>query len=449
MNKDDLKRYSVIVEGGSGCLFQPMTDAYTYVLTAKHLFFDKKTDEQGQDYNVQKTDGTNIEISRFIQIPIGWDEKVIPFELQEGETYFPHKDADIAILKIEPAIEGFEKISIEEIFKEPDKYELCGFPSNVRDTRDYTTHKLENFISSNGYFHSARLFGTLRQDDIEGMSGCGILSIFNDNISIIGIQSKMGNQIFPAGEIGFVQIKYFNEIVEYVDYKEKLSKLFPPYMKNFDFLLEDCFALEVDEIDETKIQGARTILRNKAFEITQSDITPIGIKEFFNERLLINEKELSCLSHKKVWISWLEFLVIMNMMKYEELNSDMLSELFNSYRLKFINTDDWTGIFRTDLLKSDYIGLKENSTVVVNTRNSPKTTMNLHFPKGRMIDIGVVYEKRGFRTDMGLDPYTSFNFVHLDFFKTKCIIEKLDQYKNLSEPELIEKIKSEYNELFS
>ena len=65
-----------------------------------------------------------------------------------------------------------------------------------------------------------------------------------------------------------------------------------------------------------------------------------------------------------------------------------------------------------------------------------------------MPDIANVYDKRGFRTDRGLDPYTSFNFVHLDFFKSKCIVEKLDEYENLSEAKLIEKIKSEYNELF-
>ncbi|CAA0189688.1 ABC-three component system protein [Tenacibaculum maritimum] len=447
MNKDELKKYSVIVNGGSGCLFQPMTDSYTYILTAKHLFFEEKDEGRGIE-NIQIPNGTGVNINQYIQTDNGWDEKPIPFTLTEGETYFPHKHADIAILKINPVLNGFDEINTEETFESPDEYELCGFPSNVRENREYTTHKIENFIVSNGYFYSARLFGTLRQDDIEGMSGCGILRIKNDNISIIGIQSKMGSQIFPAGEIGFVQIKFFNEIVEYEENLDKLSKLFPPYMKKFDFLLEHCFSLEVDEIDTDKIENARTVLRNKAYEITQSDITPIGIKELFKERLLINEKESCCLSHKTVWISWLEFLVIMNLMKYEELSSNLLSDIFNSYRLKYTEAD-WTGMFRSDLLKTDYIGLKEDSTIVVDTRCAPKTNRNLHIPRGKMPDIAKVYDKRGFRTDRGIDPYTSFNFVHLDYFKTKCIVEKLDEYEHLSEADLIKKFKSEYNELFN
>lgn len=453
MNKDDLKRYSVIIEGGSGCFFQPMTNDYTYILTAKHLFFYEEDKGRGRGRGKEKfqlADGTEIDIKRCVKTQTGWDVEPIPFVLKEGETYFPHKEADISILKIVPAIEGFENISIEENFVEPNCYELCGFPSNVKQTREYTTHKIDSFIVSNGYFYSARLFNSLRQEDIEGMSGCGVLRVVNDNISIIGIQSKMGSQIFPAGEIGFVQIIHFNEIVEYEEHAGKLSKLYPPYLRKFDFLLDDCFALEVDSIDDPKIENARTTLRNKAYDITKSDITPIGIKELFNERLLINENDSCCLSHKKIWISWLEFLVIMNLMKYDILTSGNLSDIFNSYRLKYSNADEWTEIFRGDLLTSDYVGLKADSTVFVNTRNAPKTNRHLIIPQGTMPkNIGKVYDKRGFRADIGVDPCTSFCFVHLDYLKTKCIIDKLEEYEDLSEEQLLEKFKIEYHGLFN
>lgn len=447
MNKDDLKAYSVIVGTGSGCLFQPMVDKYTYILTAKHLFFYEEDKGRGKE-KFQFADGVKIDITRFVKTQTGWNEVPVDFTLTEGKTYFPHKEADAAILKIS-AIEGFENIGIEETFTAPNSYELCGYPSNVRETREYTTHRLENFITSNGWFYSARLFNSLKQEDIEGMSGCGVLRLTNDNISIIGVQSKMGSQIFPAGEIGFVQIGYFNDIVEYEGNNEKLSKLFPPYLRNFDFLLDDCFALEVDSIDETKIADTRTVLRNKAYKITQSEVTPIGIKELFKERLLICKDDASCLSHKKIWISWLEFLVIFNIAKNETIDNEALSNIFNSYRLKYANIDDWTSIFRTDLLTSDYIGLKDNSTVIVNTRGIPKTNKNLYIPKGKMINIVKVPDKRGFTTDKGIDPHTSFHFIHLDYFKTKCIIEKLDEYDKLNEIEIIEKFKSEYNELFN
>jgi hypothetical protein len=100
-------------------------------------------------------------------------------------------------------------------------------------------------------------------------------------------------------------------------------------------------------------------------------------------------------------------------------------------------------------MTSDYIGLKDNSTVIVTTRNPPKSTKNMIVRKGTMPNnIGKIYDKRGFKADIGIDPVTSFCFVHLDYFKSKCIIEKLDEYENLDEIQLIEKLKFEYNELF-
>lgn len=452
MNSEDLKKYSVIVESGSGCLFQPMDESYTYILTAKHLFFEKKDNGQGKQ-KIQMPDGSNIKIKRFVKSGGSWIEDSIPFTLNEGETYFPHynKDTDVAILKIQPAITGFDKICTIECSENESELLLCGCPATFRENKKgdrYTNHILNRIIAPGNKCLTAQVDPSLNKNNINGFSGGGIMKVDNGSILIAGIQSEMANASnYQAGQIAFIPIKYFNEIVE--KYKGNLTKLLPPYMKKFDFLLDDCFALEVDEIDKPKAECIKMTLRNKAISITNSDITPIGIKELFKNRLLINEKESSCLSHKKIWISWLEFLVIMNLMKYENINAEMLSDIFDSYRLKYSDADDWTGIFRTDLLVSDYIGLKEDATVFVNTRNAPKTNQNLFIPKGKMpIKIDCVYDKRGFRTDEGLDPYTSFVFVHLDYFKTICIIEKLEEYQNLNESQLLIKIKCEYNELF-
>jgi hypothetical protein len=220
-------------------------------------------------------------------------------------------------------------------------------------------------------------------------------------------------------------------------------------MSKFLFLVDECFRLDVDHIDEPMIEATRIALRNKAHEIANSDITPIGIKDLFRERLLVNENNTCDLSAKRIWISWLEFLVIMNVAKNEEICTDDLNLLFDSYRLKYSNIEDWTTIFRSELINSDYKGLKDGATVVVNTRNDPKANRNLYIPKGGMIrHIGKIYDKRGFKVDIGIDPCTSFSFVHLDFFKSQCIIQKLEQYQDMTEPELLQKLREEYHELF-
>ena len=451
MNNDDLKRYSVIVGNGSGCIFQPMTEDYTYILTAKHLFYIEKENERGQKIREEIPNGTLINIRKQIHDGEKWEEKEIPFKLSKGKNYFPHKEADIAILKILPAIEGFDKIIVQDSFERDNGFELCGSPEQWSDNSEgerYTTQSIERFVVSGNYSYMAQLFPAFDRNIIAGMSGGGILKISNDNISIIGIQSKMANgSNFPTGQIGFVPMLYFNQIADYNENQTKLTKLYPNYLSNFSFLKDEVFLLEVDAIDEDKVADVRTTLRNKALEITRSEVTPWGIKELFKERLLVFDKNIDCLSYKPIWIAWLEFLTILNVIKYQDVKIEILSEVFNMYRLKYADVDDWSELeIRNQLGKSDYIGLKPNSTVFVSTRRPPKR--QFYFPKGKLIDISRPYNKDGFRTDGGLDPFTSFDFVHIDYFKTKCIIDKIEEYQNMNENELLNKLKEEYHELF-
>src|SRR5690606_8580738 len=160
---------------------------------------------------------------------------------------------------------------------------------------------------------------TLNKLQIEGMSGGGILSIQGENVYIIGIQSEMKHAVWASGKICFVPTKYFSEIINYEEYNGLLTPLHPPYLGKFDFLQDIAFTLEVDFINENKIEDTRTYLRNKAVDVINSGITPISIKELFNNKLLIDEDEFSCLDTKNIWIGWLEFLTIFNIVKDENI----------------------------------------------------------------------------------------------------------------------------------
>ncbi|MFH4964759.1 ABC-three component system protein [Gaetbulibacter sp. M235] len=447
MGQDKLKLYSVKVEEGSGCFFQPMTDKYTYILTAKHLFYE--VNDQGKITN-EYEDGREIEILKHQKNHDGWELQKIPFVIEKGVNYFPHKDADVAILKIEYE-PYFNSIFVKNTENDMVGFQLCGFPvskKNNLDAEKYGNQNIYGFGATGQYCKGAQLFGTLQQSDIEGYSGCGILKIINENIYIAGIQSKMAsNYINQAGQIGFVQIAYFDGIVD--EYEEQLEKLFPDYMGNFSFLEDEAFKLEVDALDEERIASTRTMLKNKALDIIKSDITPYGIKMLFNERILLNDQYSEHLSVKNVWISWLEFLTIMNIAKGYNVNKEMLSEIFNTVRLKYSNEDDWTKLLSTDLLNSDYKGLKPDSTVIVSTNKPP--IGNLILKKETILShIGIV-PKKGLRIDNGVkSPYEDFDFVHLEFFKKGCIADQLEQYDKINdENKLLQILKQQYNELFS
>lgn len=451
MTPEQLKTYIVSLKDGSGCLFQPLAkqDAYTYVLTAKHLFEGVKPNVDGVLERYDTNQGEVIPIIRLVYQDGIWAETIIDFIFQRGENYFASSDADAAILKI-PFTPGFNEIFQSNISLNTSGFSLNGFPRiyAARPVGEKSTaHAISRLISAGAYTHGAQLENsTLAHAQLNGMSGGGILKIIDNSISIIGIQSKVAHQMLAGGQIDFVPIHYFNLIVSDPANHGKLAALYPPYLQSFEFLRDNAFLLEVDQFDEKKIAGVRITLRNKAEQIVNSDITPRGIKDLFEARLLIMEHETSCFSHKDIWIAWLEFLTILNIVKYDPIQKAMLSDIFNQYRLKYVDAHGWTDV-RKEFGSSDYVGLKPDSTVFVSSKNPPKSTFYLK--KGTIIDIAKPYDKRGFRTDNGIDPFTCFNFVHIEHFKEVCIIRKLDQYRDLNEQELLEKLKTEYHELFN
>jgi hypothetical protein len=214
MGINDLKLHTVIVGGGSGVLFQPPTRDYTYILTAKHIFFDEIDNGRGEE-KIEKKDGEIVDIYQLTTDGNDWFSDLIQFSIQKNKNYFPHNEVDIAILKIDYR-PGLEKLILEENIGIVTDYLICGFPNKLRVntivSEKYTNHRLERIISDNTTSVRAQLsIGTLIQSDIVGMSGCGVLKVENENISLIGIQSKVPTNI-SNGQIDFVPIKFFNEI---------------------------------------------------------------------------------------------------------------------------------------------------------------------------------------------------------------------------------------------
>ena len=454
MTLDELKLYLVQVKDGSGCLFQPILteNSYTYILTAKHLFEGKRLDENGEYTPYADPDGTEIPIVRQVIVDGRWQEQPIAFVLIRGETYFPHKEADAAILKLSPLVPLFDKVISTDIPTNIEGYSLYGFPNHYRDrevgNRD-TSYSIRELELPAQNLQNAQLTNhSLSRLQIEGMSGGAILSLQGENVYVIGIQSEMKHAVWANGKICFVPMKCFSEIINYEENNTYLAKLYPPFLGKFDFLRDSAFALDVDAWNENKIESTRIHLRNKALDVIQSGITPLGIKELFKNRLLIDETESPCLNTKNIWIGWLEFLTILNIVKEENITPQQLNEVFNTVRLKYTHVDDCTTLFHDYLSKSDYIGLKPKGTVIINSKNAPRRPFKV--PIGGMIsNIKRPQDKRGFRTDSGMDPFQSFSFVHLDYLKTECIINKLEDYENLSEAQLFAKLKQEYDELFN
>ena len=308
MGVNDFKLFSAKVGKGSGVIYQPMNKHdYTYILTANHNLFEERNNERGEKVKHQ------LEYIDIL-IPNNYETKPLSVELIKNEYYFPHNDADIAILKIN-FLEGYEKIYINSSFTELTNTDLCGYPYYLKDKDNlgekYNSSKIDSFKSENNTFCRAQLNdNNSEQSHITGFSGGGIMKIENDYISLIGIQSEVTSH-FSKGEIEFVPIKYFEDIINYTENEGQLSPLLPPYMSAFKYLKDEIIKLE---------GASQPSMINKIKSAFNEQMKFIGLNPYliYNSNIgtkLLANKTSNPFS-KKLWVAWLEYLTILSLLSW-------------------------------------------------------------------------------------------------------------------------------------
>lgn len=464
MDVNDFKFYSAKVGSGSGVMFQPMNKRnYTYILTANHNLFKERDNDRGVKEKYQLD-----EINVFI--PKKHETEPIKIELIKNENYFPHTDADIAILKID-FLKGFENIVVNPNFNDLTNSFICGYPGyrNTKPTlpEKYTNYKLSRLIDYRNFFCKGQLTSeTKDQQEIIGLSGGGLMRIDHNNISLIGIQSEVASQL-PNGQIEFVPVKYFEDIISYPENKDKLCLLLPPYMGSFEYLKDKAFNIDAG-IDDDDISFTRAYLKSKANEVIESDITPIYIKEYFKERLLLNESESFKLNNELIYLTWLEFLCIINIAKNKDHNREDLEDIFNTLRLIYRDTDSsWQDSeFLRECTESDYPSLKIGGTVLIKTNKLPAKADIRHYKIEKesvlsRIDylrsqfeggnIGGIFINNA-SDDLKEFAFDKYNFIHFEYVKEFLLVANSKDYASYSRKnvnELKNKLKEEYGKLFS
>lgn len=443
MNQDNIKEYIVCLNGGSGVIFQPSQDNLTYILTAKHVLNNIANNPYNGSVHI---DYFTVAANAFTRIE--------PFQLVEGTNFFPHPDAniDLAIITVDRIPCPTNLVTIQHVKPDSGNYKLAGFPSVRRQGRPELIDwiRLDN-LTIGAERANGKREGTVENNatrsELVGASGGGIFAIRDGHLYLAGIQNQITAPQEAMGRVEFTPIWHFQNIVETPGCN--LETILPFYLKNFSFLKSAAFSFEIDALDENNLQFVKNYLINKTQDVINSGVTPIAIKDFFGEKLLLDHNKVDLLYTSQIWKVWLEFLTIMNIIKYETFGESELSEIFNSYRLKFSNCEkDWTSLINTDLLYSDYTGLKIDGKVFVQTTNSPVN--NYVLPRDKIRDIAKPYDKSKFKTDQGIHPFTHFTFIHADHLKGEFLQKRLVLFENLNdEAALLNILKNEYNELFS
>jgi hypothetical protein len=440
---EDIRSLTVLVNQGSGFLFQPSDLAYTYVLTSKHVIVN------GGD--------TIVLLKRFVRenqvfLPID-----IEFTINPGVNYFQHPDLDVAILKID-LIDQAQLVRRTDSFTEDrHNYILAGYPQKrrhaINDPSFNNAYRVDEGITiqgpRNNSLREAHVPDRPDLDEIMGHSGGGIGKISGEHFLLAGIQSQMVNAVDEQlGRIEFSPLSSFDALIKL--HPGLLSPLLPAHLTCFSFFQEASFLLRVNAFEEQSVAYTRNFLKLETEKIVNSPLTPEFIKNYFGERLLIRETSIDSINGTEIWVAWLELLTILNVLDTKDLTQEVLDEIFSSVRLLYSATkEDWTNELQ-NIIYSDYHGLPHGGLVVVATNSTPLGGL-FEIVQGRIPQISRVTNKKQMRTDDGINfPFDHYRFVHLDCFKNKCILDKLEEYRTIfDEQELINKLKAEYEQYIS
>lgn len=422
---DILPKYTVKVEGGSGCLFQPINDEYSYVLTAKHVVSGNNAPSIIRQY----IDNNEVLVNEKLEII--------------GEP-FRHSDdnKDAAIIKVKK-IADIESILRADLSSEnKEGYYLCGHPnSRANNAYSWRENKVSIGNKKQYGYREAELSRVATRSEIVGQSGGGIIKIEETCFLLAGIQKQMtvADAQEQLGRIDFMPLSFFDEIID--DNENDLSELFPPYIGSFERLINDIFPLVGIQVTEQR----KKLIQNELKVIAKSlceDFSPQKIVEIYKDSFLVSGTDKGVINHKQLWISFLELLSINQLHCEQKITFDELKLIHKSKKLYFTDSKEWISKLE-DIYRSDLSEVEKGGLVVVGATIDVKPTV-VQLDKGYIGDICTVPSKEMNISNTVTDPFKDLTIVHIFKFQ-KHVIENYREFAEITAANSFQKIKDVTN----
>lgn len=285
VNEEALKKLTVKVNEGSGCIFRPSTKEFYYVLTVRHNVAQKGTEDKMDIINVSQ------------QAPMPLDINVDP----ENVFLHPDLDVDLALIKINGTP---PEVSVNYgIAQRKDQLRVYGFPDIMENRKNpIGSFLLTADISSNEMFEATGepSFSTNEfsaAENIIGLSGSGIFDEESEIPLLKGIMPELTGAGGVYNKLNIYHIHMFDALIEH----HSLLKLIPYQLLSFDTYHQKSFEAFPDVI--------QTLLIEKANELGKI-FHPLVISENIKGKLFIpySTSYASHLMQEKLWQGWLKIL---------------------------------------------------------------------------------------------------------------------------------------------
>lgn len=419
---DLLSQYTVKVEGGSGCLFQPIDDEYSYVLTAKHVI---------SGYNSPSINRQVLDVNGSLTNE--------PLEIIGSPFLHTDPNKDAAIIKVKK-IDPIEALLRDDFLPENKYgYYLCGHPNSRRNQNDsFRLDEITILQSKEHNYREAKSKQPIIFNEVVGQSGGGILKIEDSCILLAGVQSRMAAEDGKEtlGRLVIMPLSFYDEII--AENEDKLSKLFPPYIGSFERLLNDIFPLPNLEYKKDLIQNE---LRRISKDLCD-DFSPKSILEIFKDGFLANGTDKTICIHKKLWTSFLELLTYNQLHSEKKLRLEDLKELHKKRKLFIIDTDSWTKKIN-EIYCSDLSEIEIGGSIVICATNErfpqrveySKDELKLFVP-----NISIPIDPKNISNTVS-NPFEELKLVNIFKFQDS-IIKNILKYQEMTAMNSRETIKS-------
>ncbi|MDM1038373.1 ABC-three component system protein [Myroides odoratimimus] len=422
--EEQLRFFAVKVNNGSGCIFQPDSKEYTYILTVKH--------------NLEITNGNEEKVLMPIQDIKIYRDNADGDPISGIVNYEVHDTLDLALIVI-PYIGDSKMVLVHSNPIKNESIVLYGYPSRLSKNQE----KRENVRCFCDMQSEDKLGTEIRTEqgqntwDINtqkamiGLSGCGVFAEVNGALVLKGIFPKLKDPSGANNKLITIYISNFNSIVD----KLGLKHLIPSDLLSFNSYVEKAF-MRIDP-------QLHAFFRSKIKNIHDKGITPITIAERNKEKLTIpvSKNYSDSLSQSKLWEAWLELLTFLNI-AIPELQD--LESCYNKVPLYFsANEHHIKSLLRLFLSQHDLQAeIKKNSLIVFSSIE--RSGGNDFLPKEKVKNIVANVDRSNFfSSGMMIDnalQIPEFSCIHVDHFSTK--IDQID-VDNLQTNEILELIKHE------
>jgi len=430
--EEQLRYFAVKVNNGSGCLFQPDSKDYTYVLTVKH---NLEIENEAKEKELIALNDIKIYRGNVEEEPIS---DIIVFQT--------HETLDLALIVI-PYIGDSEMVLTHSYPTKDELLFLYGYPSRLskiegekrEDVRCFCNMKREDGLGTEIRTEQGQdTWDINTQKAMLGFSGCGVFVDINGVVVLKGIFPELKDPTGANKKLNSFYISNFNSIAVKLGRKHLLPSglfSFNPYMEKafngLDPYLKQCMDKNMESV-------------------VNSPITPIKIAERNKDTLVVpaSERYIDNISQSKLWTAWLELLTILKISnpEIEDLdNSCTIVPLFfsaNQHLIKGI-----IKLFLTDQKLKSLI--RANGLVVFSSLHQAGGLDYLSKEKVKNL-IAVVDRPDPFGGKKMMIDNTSqipeFSCIHIEHFENK--IAQIETYQ-LSKEEILRLIQQEIINIFN